>query len=196
MARPRRSEHLREKLLEQGIELLVAQGYHGTGLKQILDEVKVPKGSFYNYFESKEKYVSEILERYNLQLLRQLDQYLDHTKDDPVTTIRNVYQTMINELERKGQKGCLIGNLAAEIGNASNECQLIMRLAVQSWKKRLAKLIEQAQSQSLLRDDLSSEALSDILWNAWHGGLLRMKIEGNTTQLKRTIDVLLDALFK
>jgi TetR/AcrR family transcriptional repressor of nem operon len=196
MARPRRSDHLREELLEKGIEVLIAQGYHGTGLKQIVDEVKVPKGSFYNYFESKEKYVSEILERYNLKLLGQLDQYLEHTKDDPVTIIRNIYCAAIKELEKSGQRGCLIGNLAAEVGNICKECQPVMRHAVQAWKDRITKVIAQAQSQDLVRDDLSPDALSDILWNAWHGGLLRMKIEGNTAQLKQTLDVLLDSLFK
>ena len=196
MARPRRSDHLREGLLEKGIEVLISQGYHGTGLKQILDEVKVPKGSFYNYFESKENYVSEVLERYSLKLLGLFDHYLEHTKDDPLTIIRNVYQALIQELEKTGQSGCLIGNLAAEVGNVCKECQPVMRRAVQAWKERVAKVMKRAQSQNLVRNDLSPDVMSDILLNAWHGGLLRMKIEGNTAQLKQTLDVLLDTLFK
>ena len=35
-----------EQLLDQGVQLLMNQGYHGTGLKLILDTVKIPKGSF------------------------------------------------------------------------------------------------------------------------------------------------------
>ncbi|OUS39938.1 TetR family transcriptional regulator, partial [Oleispira antarctica] len=54
MNRPRRSEQTREALIEAGIEQLSRHGYHGTGIKQILDEVSVPKGSFYNFFASKE----------------------------------------------------------------------------------------------------------------------------------------------
>ncbi|HSN23524.1 MAG TPA: TetR/AcrR family transcriptional regulator, partial [Methylomicrobium sp.] len=38
----------RENLLSQGVALLMQQGYHGTGLKEILDAVQIPKGSFYN----------------------------------------------------------------------------------------------------------------------------------------------------
>ena len=30
-------------------------GYHGTGIKEVLDRVNVPKGSFYSYFASKEE---------------------------------------------------------------------------------------------------------------------------------------------
>jgi len=37
----------REKLLDQGVNMLMAQGYHGTGLQEILDAVRIPKVSFY-----------------------------------------------------------------------------------------------------------------------------------------------------
>ena len=36
--------------------LLMDQGYHGTGLQELVQRVGVPKGSFYNYFESKEAF--------------------------------------------------------------------------------------------------------------------------------------------
>ena len=54
MARPRKSEHSRQDLLDTGSRMLTEFGYHGTGIKQVLDAVGVPKGSFYNFFPSKE----------------------------------------------------------------------------------------------------------------------------------------------
>ena len=42
----------KHNLLDEGVALLMRQGYHGTGLKEILDAVNIPKGSFYNYFVS------------------------------------------------------------------------------------------------------------------------------------------------
>ena len=62
MARPRQNEHKREELLQKGMDLLSDHGYHGTGLKKILDTVAVPKGSFYNYFESKEALFVDIMD--------------------------------------------------------------------------------------------------------------------------------------
>jgi len=54
----------RENLLNQGVTLLMEQGYHGTGLKEILDAVQIPKGSFYNYFGSKENFGAEVIQHY------------------------------------------------------------------------------------------------------------------------------------
>ncbi len=195
MKREEKNRINRELLLEQGIELISEFGYHGTGLKKILDKVKMPKGSFYNYFDSKEHYVSEIINHYSKDLINRIDSYLDSTNDDPVKTMKNVYYTAIKEIDIKGQKGCLIGNLAAEIGSSSELCSISMDKAFNRWKIRFVNLMEQAQKKGLIRDDLTAETLTDIFWDTWEGGLLRTRIDNNTSDLKKTVDVILDVLF-
>jgi len=196
MARPRKSELTKEQLLEQGIGLLSEHGYHGTGLKKILDEVNVPKGSFYNFFASKEQYVSEVIERYSQHSMAQLDQYIETSLDDPVTCLKNIHYHLIDTFEKNGLQGCLIGNLSAEVGNSSITCRLTMRRAHEAWEKRFTKLIAQAQRQDLIRKDLSANVLSSLLWSAWQGGLLQMKIKGGTEPLKEVLDGFIDVLLK
>lgn len=195
MARPRQNEHRREELLRKGMELLAEYGYHGTGLKKILDRVGVPKGSFYNYFESKERFVSEIIDLYSSDMSQVLDEFITSTETDPVETIRLIYRKAAAEIERSGQKGCLVGNLAAEIGNSSALCQQSMQQSVIQWKSRLSALFSDGQEQGLLRKDLPPETLCETLWNTWQGGLLKMKIEGSTEYLNQTVDLMLDHLF-
>lgn len=195
MARPRQHDHRREDLLQKGIDLLVKHGYHGTGLKKILDTVEVPKGSFYNYFESKEQFVAEIIDHYSQTMLGKLDAFIEHAGDDPVAAIRGIYTALLDEIEKNGQTGCLIGNLAAEIGASSSLCQASMHRSYAAWEQRLVQFISAAQDQGLVRQDLAAGVLCNILWNTWQGALLRMKIDGSTTHLKQTVDVLLDHLF-
>lgn len=196
MARIRRSEKTREALLEQGINLLSEHGYHGTGLKLILDTVKVPKGSFYNYFPSKEHFVSEILDTYAANLLLQFDEYLTTTQDDPLLIVQKVYGSMISVFEAEGcLKGCLLGNMAAEIGAHSELCRVSMQKTLAAWKKRIVVVFENAQSQGIFRDDVSAEALADVFWCTWEGGILRMKIDGDTKVLRHSLDCVLTTLF-
>ena len=196
MARPRKSEHTREEILNQGIGLLAQHGYHGTGIKKILDKVKVPKGSFYNFFESKEHFAAEVIGKYALTILKRLDRSLDGSTDDPVTTLKKAHHLFIEAIEKDGMQGCLIGNLSAELGNASETCRLKMKQASEAWRKRYIVLLTKAQEEGLVRKDLSAAALANMLWSLWHGGLLQMKIDGNTTFLKQNVDAAMDALFK
>ncbi len=197
MARPRRSEHTREMILAEGIALLSEQGYNGTGLKQILDTVKVPKGSFYNYFSSKEAFAAEIIQHYMDRLLAIFDNYVQYSDDDPLTLIRKLYQTMVNEFRRLDcRQGCLIGNLAAEIGGQSKLCREAMEASFAAWKKRFVPLIEQAQEQGLVRQDVTAQQLADVFWCAWEGGILRMKVTGDAQVLEEVLDTVLNSLFK
>ena len=55
---------VREQIVQAGIEDPVEKGFNGVGVQEITDTAGVPKGSFYNHFESKEALGAEIVERY------------------------------------------------------------------------------------------------------------------------------------
>ncbi len=196
MTRPRKNEHTREKLLKEGLLLLSEHGYHGTGLKKILDTVNVPKGSFYNYFKSKEIFVAEIIKHYNFDVIKWMDNYIASTNDDPVTIIRNICDIGIIELEKNGMNGCLVGNLVAEIGSASELCQSEIKHGADTWNSKIEVLITDAQQKGMIRTDLPALTLSEMFWSIWQGGMLKMKIDGNTDHLKEIVSTIFDHLFR
>lgn len=52
----------REKILKTASELMEKQGYHGTGLNEIIQKSGAPKGSLYYYFpDGKEQLASEAI---------------------------------------------------------------------------------------------------------------------------------------
>lgn len=53
----------REKILETAERLFYQQGYHATGINQIIDEAGVAKATFYSHFPSKEELCIAYLER-------------------------------------------------------------------------------------------------------------------------------------
>lgn len=199
MARIRRSEQTREALIEEGIRQLAAYGYHGTGIKQILDAVRVPKGSFYNYFESKEAFVAEIVRSYSEQGLSQLDDYLGSEKGlGPVEKLKTIYRYILEQHADVGQtqRGCLIGSLAAEIGSSSAICQRALIEAFSGWQQRLTALFKAAQDARQVRCDLSADDMATLFWSAWEGSLMRMKMEGSVRAPEHMIELLLDTVFK
>src|SRR5713101_8636342 len=56
--------NVREKLVTAGLDTLYRRGFNGCGVEDITRAAGVPKGSFYNYFESKEALGIEVLERF------------------------------------------------------------------------------------------------------------------------------------
>ena len=53
--------NVRERLLDAGLETLHRCGFNGCGVQEIAETAGVPKGSFYNHFESKEALGAAVL---------------------------------------------------------------------------------------------------------------------------------------
>ncbi len=187
----------REKLLDQGVQMLMAQGYHGTGLKEILDTVRIPKGSFYNYFASKEEFAAEAVTHYIEPFIQRLRTHLLNRQDDGLAALRNYYAELIVEVEQTGFKGgCLLGNLMGEIGDTSEVCRQALIAAVARYSRLQENALLQAQQQGTVRTDRSAKSMADLLLNGWQGALLRMKIERSSRPLQECIQLLLDDYFK
>lgn len=187
----------RENLLNQGVTLLMEQGYHGTGLKEILDAVQIPKGSFYNYFGSKENFGAEVIQHYIEPFIQQLTGHLQQSENDALGALQRYFTEGINELEKANFKGgCLLGNLMGEIGDTSDLCQKSLQAAVNRYRNVLQSGLAKAQQQGTVRTDKSAEDMADLLVNTWQGALLRMKIEKSSAPLKQCCQDLLGDFFK
>jgi len=197
MKRTTQKQINRENLLAEGVNLLMAQGYHGTGLKEILDAVKIPKGSFYNYFGSKENFGAEVIQHYINPFIQQLSNHLDNPDIDALTAIQRYFDEIILELEKADFKGgCLLGNLMGELGDTSEICRASLQTAVKRYRDLLRSGIEKAQREGTVRTDKSATEMADLLVNAFQGALLRMKIEKSSAPLKQCCGDLLGEFFK
>jgi TetR/AcrR family transcriptional repressor of nem operon len=187
----------KHNLLDEGVALLMRQGYHGTGLKEILDAVNIPKGSFYNYFGSKENFAAEVIVHYITPYLNQLNQYLDESEGNAVAALNRYIEESIAELERTDFKGgCLLGNLMGELGDTSDLCRMALRNALNDYRNVWEEGLRRGQTEKRIRADKSANEMADLWVNAWQGALLRMKIEQSTEPLTQCYSQLLGDFFK
>jgi TetR/AcrR family transcriptional repressor of nem operon len=197
MKKSARKTETRTKLLQTGLRLFGENGYNGTGIKEIVDEVGVPKGSFYNYFKSKEDFTVDIIGFYSDTLGIHWGDLLTKGPSEPLAALRNTFEMIISHHEQCEVKtGCLIGNLAAEICEASERCRQKMQDATQTWKNRINAYIDQGQAMGTIRNDIPGDALTEFIWNAWEGALLNMKIAGSTAPVKECIRLLFNFFLK
>ncbi|MFT7110396.1 MAG: TetR/AcrR family transcriptional repressor of nem operon [Psychrobacter glaciei] len=199
MSRPRRSEHVRESLIQIGIEQFSEHGYHGTGIKQILDQVGVPKGSFYNFFASKEAFVAELIERYSHGYLLQVKEYVAGVGKplSPVNQLTFIYRFSLEQYKQVGFKqSCLVGSMAAEISAESPMCRAALEKTVKEWRVFFTAMFEQGQEAGEIRQDISASALSETYWAAWEGALIIMKMSADTKPAIRIMDLMLKTLLK
>ena len=195
MARPRRSQATKLTLLEEGVSAFLEQGYHGAGLKEVLDRAQVPKGSFYNYFASKEEFAAAAVRHYADCFVAKMDDVMGDSPD-PLAGIRRFFETLTADFEAANYTGgCLIGNLGGEL-EGSDLCRKALVEGWDSWRDRLEEAIGEAQAAGQIRKDLTARELADTLTDSWEGAVLRMKVQRSADPLRRVIERLLDDYFQ
>ncbi len=185
----------RQRLLDAGVEAFLTNGFHGTGIKAVLDAVGVPKGSFYNYFASKEAFGVATIEHYASLMGAQMSGALA-AAPDAVEGLKAFFR-----IEMEGFKasefvgGCLVANLGGEVeGSAAIRASLAT--AQGQYVAGVSGALAQAQAQGLVRRDLGADQLARVLVDTWEGAVIRMKIERSLAPLEQCLEVVLDGFLR
>ncbi|MBB01418.1 MAG: TetR family transcriptional regulator [Planctomyces sp.] len=195
MARPRRSQASRERLLEVGISSLLRDGYHGTGLKAVLDRSAVPKGSFYNFFTSKEDFAVAAIERYAECLGAQLEASLAGAVD-ALAGLEAFFRSQMEEFRAADFiGGCLVANLGGEL-EGHDAFREVLRSSMRGYRDGLLAALRDGQAAGLFRADLSAEVMADLLVSTWEGAVIRMKIERSLEPLEQCLEQMLHGYFQ
>ncbi|MCH7564870.1 MAG: TetR family transcriptional regulator C-terminal domain-containing protein [Gemmatimonadetes bacterium] len=193
MSRQERSQATRDRLLEQGLSSFIVKGFHGTGIKEVLEEVGVPKGSFYNYFESKDDFGAQVIELYSRRFHGLLDEVIQ-ADGDPLDNLKAYLASEVERLDRDGT-GCLLGNLSAEVGATNATLRAALARGMAGSRHRFARIISEAQRRGRIRTDVTAEQLAGILLATWQGALIRMQTEASVEPLEECCELLLGPLF-
>lgn len=197
MARPKNPDTIRLLLLELGLTLFAKRGYHGTGIKEIVDTAHVPKGSFYNYFKSKEEFGIEIVRWHSADFWQKWHSAIDENATDPLRALHDCFDTMLSEhFDCAVNTFCVVAHVAAEMCETSPECRTMMKTLVDNMNNNLATYIRKAQVLGVARNDTDAGALAILFWDAWQGSIVRMKIENSIEPVKQCVTLFFDRLLK
>jgi TetR/AcrR family transcriptional repressor of nem operon len=163
------------------------QGYNGTGVKDIVNAAGVPKGSFYNYFESKEAFAIAALEQVAEGNLAQMQRMFGDINASPLERIEEFFVQNIEYLKRNGQYsgGCFVGTICQEIADVNETIRQTGARLLLEYEKMFAECLQQAQQQGELASTDDVDALAGFIFTAWEGALLRMKTDKSAAPLEQ-----------
>ena len=185
----------KERILEAGLDLLYAKGYNATGIQDIADAAGVPKGSFYNYFKSKEDFAAEVIYHYTNQTVSFLEHHLNQGNLSPLARMRQMLEQWADTMFTEYQGcGCLVGNLTQEMGNHSNKIKYAAKEDFARLEGRFIACLQEAQENGEISLQQNVRKLGIFIYNGWQGALVRAKSEGTGDQLKAYVDYIFDEI--
>src|SRR5579872_1046728 len=108
-----RESAVKERILDTASRLFYNQGYHITGINQIIEEADIARASLYNHFPSKTDLLLAYLDRTHAEWFEDLDAYLA-----PMVTAREkllaLFDFRVERQRRFNHKGCHFSKIIAE----------------------------------------------------------------------------------
>lgn len=144
----KRKSKVREKILETASNLFYKQGYHVTGINEIIEKSGVAKATFYSHFPSKEDLCLSYIHDMNLQDIEFIEDELKRRKN-PYTRFMTCIELLKPLMQSTNLKGCRFLNMVPEIQDPKNPIRKEGMLHFESLRPILRNL-----SQELIASDL------------------------------------------
>jgi TetR/AcrR family transcriptional regulator, transcriptional repressor for nem operon len=169
---------VKEQLVATAEEIFRVRGFHGCSVQDITSAAGLPKGSFYNHFESKQALAAEVARRY--AAATDMSRLLSGS-GSPVVRLRRHFEEQIARTTRTGLvHGCLLANFAAEL--ADSDAQVILAevsAGFEAWIGVVAQVVREAQEAGELPARQPPDVLARQLISGFEGAALFTKLTGD-----------------
>jgi len=171
------------------------RGFGTIGLREITAAADVAQGSFTNHFASKEEFGVAVLDRYFGEMRTIISATLSDQRRRPIERLDDYFDAVMALFAADGWRyGCLAGNMALEAAEHSERIRHRLVEIFSEWTPPFAQAVSDAQASGEVRAELDPEEVAAALIEAWHGAMMRMKIERSAAPLERFRRVTVPAL--
>jgi AcrR family transcriptional regulator len=183
----------KEEIVINSLKLFSLKGYLNTSLEDILQNSKISKGGFYNYFKSKEDLFYAVLDK-----ARKIWQEKNLAGwDRAPTSIGRVLFLLKNYRDRYLQDavnfpgGCIFITLSVELDDLRPHLAAKIDEGFKRFKARICRTIGEAKKAGEIRPGFSAETITEIVFSAMIGASVRYGIDKSQTDLNRTIGAII-----
>jgi TetR/AcrR family transcriptional repressor of nem operon len=175
------SSDVRDNILAVGQRIMSGKGFSAVGLNEILTEAKVPKGSFYHYFASKDAFGEALLANYFQDYLADVDGVMGQPGLSMAQRLLNYFDMWrANQSFLDCQGKCLAVKLAAEVADLSEAMRTVLDQGTAAIIARLTDALESGVAEGSLAVDATPRQVAEGLYQLWLGASVMVKIVRST----------------
>ncbi|MEE2733695.1 MAG: TetR/AcrR family transcriptional regulator [Pseudomonadota bacterium] len=182
-----KGQQTQERILSATLDLIERQGFHSTGLQQIIKTSGAPKGSLYFHFpEGKDQIVACALQQ-GAEFINTLIQHAFAMAQNPAQGVGWLFDGLTRRLlDSHYEKGCPVATTALETGDAHPQVRQACEQAYDLWQ---SSIIQGLQQQGMDREQANREA--PLILSILEGALMLAKVRRSRLPLDQARDAVL-----
>src|SRR3954469_15107787 len=161
--RERRKDETRNQIFQAAMRLFERKGVFDTTVEEITESADVAKGTFFNYFPSKEAILNKLAERQ----VGVITQAAERARRAP--SMRPVLVDMAHELSAGPARSAMMLRSLLSVFLSNKLLSEAFQTALQLSRERIATIMDRGQQLGEIRTDISSADLARIFQHAMFG---------------------------
>lgn len=148
---------MKNKIVEQSIQLFELKGFSETSIQDIVDALGVTKGTFYYYFDSKEQLLMDIHSKYIDELLIEQHKILDDQNKDCKTKLFETVELLLKQIKTHGHMARVFFR---EMRNLNEENVKVIKQKREEFRLNLQKIVQIGRDTGEFRKDLRADIVA------------------------------------
>lgn len=191
MKKSKSTKPTKERIMEAAENIMLEKGFHSMGLNQILTAVKVPKGSFYHYFKSKDDFGVELLKFYLERTTKQKREMLlsQEWGTDPVQRLVTYLDSGLEYIQKiEGKFPCLVLKIASEVTDLSEPMRKELAKGFEDWVDIFERVLQEAVDTNVLSSTINKRLEAEFIQDLWSGAIQRAVINRNIEPVRQAVE--------
>jgi AcrR family transcriptional regulator len=162
--------HVREKIINTANDLFFNQGYHQTGINQIIEEAGVAKATFYAHFKSKEDLGVEYM-RVSAAHSSKAIKDMVNSIDDPVEKYISIIESLVRYMKDTDFRGCAFSNIASEIVDKNNPMRKEVKFHEDMFRSIIKDVVSNLKESEQRYSNIDVEPVANLYYVIVEGAL-------------------------
>jgi len=187
-----RANSSRERILSTAESMILARGFAGTTIEDIIDKAAITKGGFFYHFDGKRQLARALVERYlemDSRVFLDLNDRANELSEDPLQQtliFLNLFAEMVAGMTEV-HPGCLVAAFTYETQQFDEEIRRRMEEGMLAWRNMIVERLHQIVARYPPRTDTSVNTLADMFSSTLEGGIILARVYGNNEALTEQV---------
>lgn len=177
---------VKQHILDTGRTIILGKGFSAVGLNEILSTARVPKGSFYHYFKSKESFGEALVDSYVTDYLTHIDALLQPDGSPAAERLLRYWSSWMTTGESESESAqcnCLVVKLSGEVSDMSEAMRVALLRGTNLIVERLGNCILEGLADGSLSGEFDAHHTALTLYELWLGAALLTKLRRERSAL-------------
>ena len=185
-----RAEQTRERLLDAAKTLVMAKGFAGTSIDDVLSQTGLTKGAFFHHFKGKADLARELVKRYavgDLKMFQDFDRRSREASADPLEQVMEflkIFEAYISNSQDPAP-GCMYAVYTYESRQFDPDVLDFISDTLRQWTSIYVRKFQEVMDRYPPALDVTPRQLAEMIVSVIEGGLVLQRAHGDTDITRR-----------